>query len=119
MENSKFTLKDFREALQAIYANRPPQQRNLVIYTGMEGMQNVQNALSLNYLKEQVLSLSVNKLVSEEEFQRLNAMLDSPDKENTELVKSIITELQFLSKNEETCQYNFKPAITVTQVPTL
>jgi hypothetical protein len=122
-KNTSFTLEDFRKALEALAVNRPP-ERQLVLYTGIEGMRNIDYAFGAAKALEEVAFLKEKKVLTEAEGQRLEDMITSSDHENFEIAKSVIQEKsEFFytqpKKHQEQCLYNSKPAITVTQVPTL
>jgi|JI10StandDraft_1071094.scaffolds.fasta_scaffold56162_4 hypothetical protein len=117
----EFTLEAFRKALEALALSRPP-QRERVLYTGKEGMENIHYVFEISNAREQVVFLKEKKAIMEEEAQRLEDMISSKDRENFELAKYIIAQksLPFLqTKQIEKCLYNSKPAITVTQAPIL
>lgn len=119
--NNKFSLEAFKKALKALALSRPP-ERELVLYTGKEGMENMYYAFEKSNALEQVTFLKEKKAITEEEVQRLKDMIESRDRENFEIVKYIIAEksLPFLqTKSIEKCLYNSKPTITVTQAPIL
>lgn len=116
----EFTLETLRKVLEAVTVNRPP-ERNLVIYTGLDGIEELNYSFEMSNAKEQVIFLKEKNVITEDEARSLIDMVSSKDRENFELAKMIIAQksVPFLNLNINSCQSNLNQPITVIKAPIL
>jgi hypothetical protein len=64
--------------------------RQLVIYTGIEGAKMIDDAITREPVRSALKELYDAGVVTDEKYENLNRMIDSPDRENLLVAETII-----------------------------
>ena len=84
------TAEDFAKKLEEVMADMPPPPRQFVIHTGIEGAKRINHEIEREPWRNWLKELFDGGLVDEQQYERLNQMIDSPDHEAFVLAQEII-----------------------------